>query len=99
MDCNDGQRRMLRDSAQNFLSERAPVSQLRALRDGTMPIGHSPALWRAFGAAGLQRHAGAGGASAASGSAWPKRALIAEQIGHTLAPSPYFSTRCCRHGC
>ena len=30
--------------------------------------------------------------SAASDSAWPRLALIAEQIGHTLAPTPFFST-------
>ena len=87
----DEQRRMLRDSAQSFLSERAPVSHLRALRDGNEADGHSPELWRAFGAQGYsatlvpESHGGLGLGVAEAG-------LIAEQIGHTLAPSPYFST-------
>src|SRR5262245_2627262 len=87
----DEQRRMLRDSAQNFLSERSPVSHLRALRDANDAHGHSPALWRAFGEQGYsatlvpEAHGGLGLGVAEAG-------LIAEQIGHTLTPSPYFST-------
>ncbi len=87
----DEQRRMLRDSAQNFLSERAPVSHLRALRDANDASGYSSALWRAFGEQGYsatlvpEAHGGLGLGVAEAG-------LIAEQIGHTLAPSPYFST-------
>jgi alkylation response protein AidB-like acyl-CoA dehydrogenase len=87
----DEQRRMLRDSAQNFLAERAPVAQLRALRDARDAHGHDPALWRAFGAQGYsatlvpEAHGGLGLGVAEAG-------LIAEQIGHTLAASPYFST-------
>jgi alkylation response protein AidB-like acyl-CoA dehydrogenase len=87
----DEQRRMLRDSAQNFLSERAPVSHLRALRDANDAHGHSPVLWRAFGEQGYsatlvpEAHGGLGLGVAEAG-------LIAEQIGHTLTPSPFFST-------
>jgi alkylation response protein AidB-like acyl-CoA dehydrogenase len=87
----DEQRRMLRDSAQNFLAERAPVAQLRALRDRHDALGHDPALWRAFGAQGYsatlvpEAHGGLGLGVAEAG-------LIAEQIGHTLAASPFFST-------
>ncbi len=87
----DESRRMLRDSAQNFLGERAPVSHLRALRDADDALGHSPALWRAFGEQGYsatlvpEAHGGLGLGVAEAG-------LIAEQIGHTLTPSPYFST-------
>jgi acyl-CoA dehydrogenase len=87
----DEQRRMLRDSAQSFLSERAPVSHLRALRDANDASGYSPALWRAFGEQGWsavlvpEAHGGLGLGVAEAG-------LIAEQIGHTLTPSPYLST-------
>ena len=83
---------MLRDSAQNFLGERAPVSHLRALRDARDAHGHSAALWRAFGEQGYsatlvpEAHGGLGLGVAEAG-------LIAEQLGHTLTPSPYFSTR------
>jgi alkylation response protein AidB-like acyl-CoA dehydrogenase len=87
----DEQRRMLRDSAQNFLAERAPVAHLRALRDANDPNGHSPALWRAFADQGYsatlvpEAHGGLGLGAAEAG-------LIAEQIGHTLTPTPFFST-------
>jgi hypothetical protein len=87
----DEQRRMLRDSAQGFLSERAPVSHLRALRDANDAAGHSRALWRGFAEQGYsatlvpEAHGGLGLGVAEAG-------LIAEQIGHTLAPTPFLST-------
>src|SRR5262245_26294052 len=87
----DEQRRMLRDSAQTFLAERMPVAHLRALRDANDVTGYSLPLWRAFGEQGYsatlvpESHGGLGlGVTEA--------ALIGEQIGHTLAPTPYFST-------
>jgi len=87
----DEQRRMLRDSAQAFLSERAPVSHLRALRDTADARGYSPALWRGFGEQGYaatlvpEDHGGLGLGVCEAG-------LIAEQIGHVLAPTPFFGT-------
>src|SRR5688572_12434656 len=87
----DEQRRMLRDSAQAFLAERAPVSQLRKLRDTADARGYSPELWRGFAEQGYsaalvpEAHGGLGLGVAEAG-------LIAEQIGHTLAATPYFST-------
>ncbi|HSB99080.1 MAG TPA: acyl-CoA dehydrogenase family protein [Burkholderiaceae bacterium] len=87
----DEQRRMLRDSAQTFLAERAPVSHLRALRDANDATGYSAPLWRDFGQQGYSATlvpeplGGLGLGVAEAG-------LIAEQIGHTLAPTPYFST-------
>jgi acyl-CoA dehydrogenase len=87
----DEQRRMLRDSAQSFLGERAPVAHLRQLRDSADPLGYSPALWTAFAEQGYsavlvpEAHGGLGLGLAEAG-------LIAEQIGHTLAPTPWFST-------
>jgi len=85
------ERRMLRDSAQSFLADRAPVSHLRKLRDGADPRGYAPALWAAFAEQGYsailvpEDHGGLGLGIAEAG-------LIAEQIGHTLAPTPFFST-------
>jgi acyl-CoA dehydrogenase len=85
------ERRMLRDSAQSFLGERAPVSHLRKLRDSTDPQGYSPELWRAFAEQGYsavlvpEAHGGMGLGVAEAG-------LIAEQIGHTLAPTPFLSS-------
>jgi alkylation response protein AidB-like acyl-CoA dehydrogenase len=85
------ERRMLRDSAQSFLGERAPVAALRQLRDKAEATGYSPQLWSAFGEQGYsatlvpEDHGGLGlGVAEAS--------LIAEQIGHTLAASPFYST-------
>jgi acyl-CoA dehydrogenase len=85
------ERAMLRDSAQAFLRERAPVAHLRALRDANDARGYAPALWRAFADQGYsatlvpEEHGGLGLGVAEAG-------LIAEQIGHTLAPVPFFST-------
>ncbi|HEY0886919.1 MAG TPA: acyl-CoA dehydrogenase family protein [Ramlibacter sp.] len=87
----DEERRMLRDSAQSFLSGRAPVAHLRQLRDSGDAKGYSPQLWADFAQQGYsailvpEDHGGLGlGVTEA--------ALIAEQIGHTLAPAPFFST-------
>lgn len=86
----DEQRRMLRDSAQAFVSERLPVSHLRALRDAAAGS-HDAGRWREFGAQGYaatlvpEPHGGLGLGVCEAG-------LIAEQLGHTLAPTPFFST-------
>jgi alkylation response protein AidB-like acyl-CoA dehydrogenase len=45
MRLNDEQR-MLAESAQHFLAERAPVAALRRLRNADDALGHDPALWR-----------------------------------------------------
>jgi acyl-CoA dehydrogenase len=87
----DEERRMLRDSAQSFLTDRAPIKHLRQLRDNADGKGYSPALWSAFAEQGYsailvpEDHGGLGLGVVEAG-------LIAEQIGHTLAPTPFFST-------
>ena len=87
----DETKNMLRDSAQAFLRERAPVAQLRALRDRADARGHEPALWQAFAEQGYcatlipEAHGGLGLGVAEAG-------LIAEEIGHTLAAAPFLST-------
>src|SRR5918993_879272 len=87
----DQERAMLQGSAQTFLGERAPVAHLRKLRDASDDRGYSPELWREFAAQGYtatlvpEAHGGLGLGVAEAG-------LIAEQIGHTLVPSPFFST-------
>jgi acyl-CoA dehydrogenase len=87
----DEQRRMLRDSAQSFLADRAPVAHLRALRDANDPAGHSAQLWRGFGEQGYSATL-VPEALGGLGLGVTEVALIAEQIGHTLAPTPFFST-------
>ena len=87
---NDEQQ-MLRDSAQAFLGERAPVLHLRKLRDSADPIGFDRQLWRAFGEMGFagvlipEQHGGVGLGIVEAG-------IIAEQLGHTLTPSPFLSS-------
>ena len=87
----DEQQRMLRDSAQSFLSERAPVAHLRALRDADDAAGYSAALWHGFGEQGYSATL-VPEALGGLGLGVSDAALIAEQIGHTLAPTPFFST-------
>jgi alkylation response protein AidB-like acyl-CoA dehydrogenase len=85
------EQQMLKDSAQGFLAEFAPVSELRKLRDEGSETGYNPDLWRqmvemgwaailvpeAYG--GLEfGHVGMG--------------QIVEQSGRTLTASPLFST-------
>lgn len=85
------ERRMLRDSVQSFVADKLPVAHLRQLRDSADAQGYSPALWKAFGEQGyaatlIPEAAGGLGLGVAEAG------LIAEQIGHTLAPTPFFST-------
>ena len=87
----DEQQRMLRDSAQSFLAERAPVAHLRALRDANDRAGYSAQLWRGFGEQGYSATL-VPEALGGLGLGVAEAALIAEQVGHTLAPTPFFST-------
>ena len=87
---NDEQR-MLRDSAQSFLAERAPVAHLRNLRDHNDPLGYSPPLWAQFAEQGYcsmlipEAYGGLGLGVLEAG-------LISERIGHTLTPTPFLSS-------
>jgi alkylation response protein AidB-like acyl-CoA dehydrogenase len=82
---------MLRDSARGLISDKAPVSHLRQLRDNKDPVGFSRSLWKEFaelGFAGLlidEEHGGSGLGCAEAG-------VVMEEIGRTLMPSPFFST-------
>ncbi len=87
---NDEQR-MLQDSARVFISESAPVAHLRALRDGRDDTGFSRDLWKKFaemGFSGILVPEGQGG----SGLGVVEAGVIAEELGRTLAPSPFLST-------
>ena len=60
------EQQMLRESAQAFLTENAPVAHLRELRDRADPTGFSPDLWRRFAELGFtgalipEEHGGVG---------------------------------------
>jgi alkylation response protein AidB-like acyl-CoA dehydrogenase len=82
---------LLRDSARNLIADKAPVSQLRALRDNTDKDGFSRDFWRTFaemGFTGLLVPEEFGG----SGLGCVEAGIVAEEIGHTLVPSPFLAS-------
>ena len=82
---------MLRDSARGLISDKAPVSHLRQLRDNKDSTGFSRDVWRAFaemGFAGLLVPEQFGG----SGLGCVEAGVVMEEIGRTLMPSPFLST-------
>jgi acyl-CoA dehydrogenase len=87
---NDEQR-MVKDSADGFFAEHAPVSQLRKLRDTKDPDGFDRGLWAKMaemGFAGVaipEQFGGAGLGMVAAG-------LIQEAIGRNLSISPFLSS-------
>jgi alkylation response protein AidB-like acyl-CoA dehydrogenase len=83
--------RMIRDTAKEFFAERAPVSQLRALRDGKDPDGFSRELWKEMaelGWAGIILPENYGGAD----FGYRGLGFILEEAGRTLAASPLEAT-------
>ena len=82
---------MLRDSARGLISDKAPVSHLRQLRDSKDATGFSRELWKAFaemGLTGLLVPEDFGG----SGLGCVEAGIVMEEIGRTLMPSPFLST-------
>lgn len=82
---------MLRDSARGLISDKAPVSHLRQLRDSKDATGFSRELWHSFaemGFAGLLVPDEFGG----SGLGCVEAGVVMEEIGRTLMPSPFLST-------
>jgi alkylation response protein AidB-like acyl-CoA dehydrogenase len=82
---------MLRDSARGLISDKAPVSHLRHLRDARDATGFSRELWKAFaemGFSGLLVPEDFGG----SGLGCVEAGIVMEEIGRTLMPSPFLST-------
>jgi alkylation response protein AidB-like acyl-CoA dehydrogenase len=82
---------MLRDSARGFISDKAPVSHLRQLRDAKDAFGFSRELWHGFaemGFSGLLVPEEFGG----SGLGCVEAGIVMEEIGRTLMPSPFLAT-------
>src|SRR3981189_1876622 len=82
---------MLRDSARGLISDKAPVSHLRRLRDAKDATGFSRDLWRAFagmGFFGLLGPEDFGG----GGLGCVEAGVVMEEIGRTLMPSPFLGT-------
>jgi alkylation response protein AidB-like acyl-CoA dehydrogenase len=82
---------LLRDSARGLISDKAPVSHLRQLRDGKDATGFSREFWKTFaemGFCGLLVPESFGG----SGLGYVEAGIVMEEIGRTLMPSPFLST-------
>src|ERR1700709_2598120 len=82
---------MLRDSARGFISDKAPVSHLRQLRDANDASGFSRELWHGFsemGFSGLLVPEEFGG----SGLGCVEAGIVMEEIGRSLMPSPFHAT-------
>ena len=82
---------MLRETARDFVAERAPIRHLRSLRDANDPTGFSRDLWKAFaemGFTGILIGEDAGGL----GLGHVEAGVVLEEIGRNLSPSPFLST-------
>lgn len=87
----DEDRIMLRDSAREFLTDKSPVSELRRLRDTKDKDGFSRDLWHGMkdmGWTGILVDEAHGG----SDFGHVGMALVCEEMGRTLAASPFLST-------
>lgn len=82
---------LLRESAHGLIADKAPIAHFRKLRDDNDPRGYSPEMWKTFaemGFAGLLTPEAFGG----SGLGHVEAGIVAEEIGHTLLPSPFVSS-------
>ncbi|GGY54602.1 acyl-CoA dehydrogenase family protein [Parvularcula lutaonensis] len=87
---NDEQQ-MLQETARGFAQEKSPISELRRLRDEDIETGFHKALWEEMAELGLagilvpEEHGGTGFGYVGAG-------LVAQELGRTLAASPYIAT-------
>jgi len=82
---------LLRDSARNLITDKAPIAHFRKLRDDKDARGYSPEMWQTFaemGFCGLLVPEEFGG----SGLGHVEAGIVAEEIGHTVLPSPFVAT-------
>tara|TARA_R110001592_G_scaffold89644_3_gene263492 strand:- start:292 stop:1434 length:1143 start_codon:yes stop_codon:yes gene_type:complete len=85
------EQQMLRDAAQGFLSEKAPISQLRSLRDSRDETGFSRDLWKGMVEMGF---VGTLIAEDFGGSAFGNVGMgqVFEYVGRNLSASPLLAT-------
>ncbi|NRA31142.1 MAG: acyl-CoA dehydrogenase family protein [Parvularculaceae bacterium] len=85
------EQQMLQETARGFAEEKSPISELRRLRDEDLPDGFHRDLWAQMAELGLagvlvpEEHGGSGFGYVGAG-------LIAQELGRTLAASPYVAT-------
>jgi alkylation response protein AidB-like acyl-CoA dehydrogenase len=85
------EQQLLKESADGFFAEKAPVSQLRSLRDSADEMGFSSALWSEMaemGFAGLMIDEDNGG----TGFGVAGAGIVAEAMGKNLSASPFLSS-------
>ncbi|WP_020399255.1 acyl-CoA dehydrogenase family protein [Kordiimonas gwangyangensis] len=85
------EQQLLKESAEGFLTEKAPVSQLRKLRDDADETGFSKELWTEMsemGFAGLLVDEEQGG----TGFGYVGAGIVAEAMGKTLSASPFMAS-------
>ncbi len=85
------EQRLLRDSANSFLHDSAPVAALRKLRDEADPLGYTPELWRQMaemGWASIILPEAYGGMD----FGFIGLGVVLEESGRTLSASPLFAT-------
>lgn len=93
---------ILQSTAREFVAANAPVTHLRGLRDSKDATGFSRDLWQEMaklGWAGLTFDEASGG----SGLGYAELAVLFEECGRTLVPSPFLSSvvlgaECVRRG-
>ena len=87
----DEDQSLIQDTAREFCTTRAPVAQLRALRDRQDPLGWDADTWRAMvklGWAGIAVPEAHGG----TGFGWQARGAILTETGRQLTASPLLAT-------
>ena len=85
------EQQLLKESAEGFLAEKAPVSHLRKLRDDADETGFSKELWAEMsemGFAGLLVDEEQGG----TGFGFVGAGIVAEAMGKTLSASPFMAS-------
>jgi alkylation response protein AidB-like acyl-CoA dehydrogenase len=87
---NDEQQ-MLRDTAKDFVTEHAPVSHMRALRDTNDATGFSRGLWKQFAEMGFTGIL-IGEEQGGLGLGHVEAGVVLEEIGRNLSPSPFLTT-------
>ncbi|NVJ69616.1 MAG: acyl-CoA/acyl-ACP dehydrogenase [Alphaproteobacteria bacterium] len=85
------EQQLLKESAEGFFAEKAPISQIRSLRDNKDEVGYAGHLWLAMcnmGFAGLmidEEYDGTGFGCVGAG-------IVAEAMGKTLVAAPFHSS-------
>ena len=84
------EQQILRNVARRFLDERAPISKVRDVMES--PEGFDPDLWSAMAEARLARASSSTRAYGGAGLGWVDLAVLLEETGRGLLPSPLIST-------